>query len=493
MSSKRKTVKKIFLGLLACLVLFIAYTILFTEPRIKPITPAAAVPALDYATIGEEAAADLQKYIRIATVRGRERDGALFLKAILDKRGIPSRLIAYPGKPDRVSLVAELKGKEQNKGGLILTSHIDVVEADAKEWAHPPFAGVRADGRIHGRGAVDTKGLGIMQLYAFLLAHEKKIPLETNLMFLAVADEESRSEHGMRFLIRDHRDIFKGYEYVWNEGGTGSRDVAIKGSKLFNIQLAEKGAVWLDLKSKATPGHGSTPPVSYAAKAMVDFLTEVQTIAAKTQIDDQAAAFFSSLSDVLPFPQSFALKRSRNPAVFPLIKKSINLSRHLIAMTRNTVSITGIDSHPMGINVITSETTGSLDMRILPGVDEKAMVEKVKQIGAKYGVEVTARHMEPGSISPMDGLLFRVMAGVAVKTVPGAIAAPFLSPGTTDSSYLRQIGIKCYGLIPALLTTEEIDGIHGKNESMAVDHLKVGIEILFKSVVEYNHQAGKTK
>lgn len=491
MLTKRRFAKRLALGLLACFVLFIAYTVVFTEPRIKPITPLATVPSLDYAAIGEAAAADLQQYLRIATVRGREREGALFLKAILDKRGITSRLIAYPGKPDRVSLVAELKGRKSDAGGLILTNHIDVVEADAKEWAHPPFAGVRADGRIYGRGAVDTKGLGVMQLYAFLLAHEHKIPLATNLMFLAVADEESRSEYGMRFLIRDHRDIFKGYEYVWNEGGTGSRDVAIKGSRLFNIQLAEKGAIWLDLKSKAASGHGSTPPVSYAAKAMVEFLTEVQTIAARTQIDDQAAAFFSSLSDVLPFPQSFALKRSRNPVVFPLIKKSINLSRHLIAMTRNTVSITGIDTYPIGINVITAEATGSLDIRILPGVDEKEMAEKVKKTGAQHGVEVTIRHMEPGSISPMDGLLFRVMAGVASKAVPGAIAAPFLSPGTTDSSYLRQIGIKCYGLIPALLTTEEIDGIHGKNESMAVGHIQLGIEILFRSIVEYNHLAGK--
>lgn len=490
MQPKRKLAKKTGLVLAACLVLFIAYTVIFTEPRIHPIVPASSAPAVDYAALSEEAARDLQAYIRIATVRGREREGAQFLKAILDKRGIASRLIAYPGKPDRVSLVAELKGRNSEKGGLILTSHIDVVEADAREWINPPFAGLRKDGSIHGRGAVDTKGLGIMQLYAFLLAHEKKIPLAANLMFLAVADEESRSEYGMRFLIAQHREIFNGYEYVWNEGGTGSRDVAIKGSKLFNIQLAEKGAVWLDLKTKSNPGHGSTPPVTYAAKSMVDFLTEVQTISQKTQIDDQAAAFFSSLSDLLPFPQSFALRRSRNPALFPLIKKSINLSRHLIAMTRNTVSITGIDSHPAGINVITSETTGSLDMRILPGENEKAMVERVKAIGAKYNVEVTPRHMEPGSISPMDGLLFRVIAGVAVKTVPGAIAAPFLSPGTTDSSYLRQIGLKCYGLIPALLTTEEIDGIHGKNESMAVDHLKVGIEILFKSVVEYNYQLG---
>lgn len=61
-----------------------------------------------------------------------------------------------------------------------------------------------------------------------------------------------------------------------------------------------------------------------------------------------------------------------------------------------------------------------------------------------------------------------------------------MSPATTDSSYFRNIGIKCYGLIPALLNDKEIDGIHGKDESIRVEHLKTGIQILFESIVNYN-------
>ncbi|EPG72946.1 peptidase dimerization domain protein [Leptospira fainei serovar Hurstbridge str. BUT 6] len=480
------SLKKIGLGFLGLLGIFLLYTFIFTERGINPITPKAEFPKLDYSKISEDAAKDLQTYIRIATVRGREKEGALFLKAILDKRGIHSRIIEFPGKPERASLVAELKGKDQSKGGLILTSHIDVVEAEAKEWAEPPFSGLRKGDRIYGRGAVDVKGLGIMELYAFLLAHEYKIPLASNLMFLAFADEESRSLHGARFLIKDHRELFNGYEYVLNEGGTGSRDIAVKGSKVFNIQNAEKGAVWLDLKTKADAGHGSTPPLKYAAKSMVDFLQEVQKIGDKTILGDETAAFFFSLGDISPFPNSFVLRRSRNPLLFLIMKGVINSNRHLRAMTRNTVSITGIDSHPIGINIITSETTGSIDIRILPGQDERKLFEEIKTLGEKYGVEVTARHLEPGTSSPVDGLLFRVLAGVSTSVEPGSIAAPFLSPGTTDSSYLRTIGLKCYGLIPALLSSEEIDGIHGKNESMTVGELKMGIEILFKTIIEYN-------
>ncbi|PJZ71080.1 peptidase M20 [Leptospira perolatii] len=481
------SLKNLGYTLLALVLLFLLYTIVFTESGIDPIRPSAENYSVDYNKLSEQAASDLQKYLRIKTVRGNEIQGALFLKSILEKRAVPVKIIEYPGMRDRVSLVAELKGKDQTKGGVILTNHIDVVEVDLSEWSVPPFEGLRKGDRIYGRGAIDMKGLGLMQLYAFLLMKDLKIPLEHNLMFLSVADEESRSRFGTRFLLQDHRDLFKGYEFLLNEGGAGSKDIAIKGSKVFNIQHAEKGAVWLDLKVKGDSGHGSTPPVKYAAKSMIDFLEEVQKLGTTTVIHDEAAAFFYELGAISGFPNSFVLRRSRNPLLKLILNGVIDSSRHLRAMTRNTVSITGVDSHPSGINVITSETTGTIDVRVLPGSSEKEMFEKIKSLGEKYGVEVSARHLEPGTSSPVDGSLFRILAGVVSAVEPGAIATPFLSPGTTDSSYFRALGFKCYGLIPVLFTSEEIDGIHGKDESMTVPQLKMGIEILFRTLVEYNH------
>ncbi len=47
-----------------------------------------------------------------------------------------------------------------------------------------------------------------------------------------------------------------------------------------------------------------------------------------------------------------------------------------------------------------------------------------------------------------------------------------------------------YGLITVLLSTEDIDGIQGKNMTMAVDHFKTSIEFLFKSVMDSIYQSG---
>lgn len=303
--------KKIVFGFLGALVLFLLYTIFVTEKGIQSINPTTKFKR-DYGKIAEEASKDLQTYLKIQTVRGNEKQAVLFLKSLFDKRGIKTRIFEVPGKPERASIMAEIKGTDP-EGGLILTNHIDVVEADPSEWDEAPFSGVRKGDRIYGRGAVDMKGLGIMELYAFFLIHDSGMKLKKNLMYLAVADEESRSEFGMRFLIANHKEIFNGYEFVHNEGGIGTKDVVVKGSKIFNIQHAEKGIIWLDLKSEDISGHGSTPPIQYAALNLIDFLSELKKMNEVVIIKDETASFFYQMGEVSPFPNSFVLKRSRNP------------------------------------------------------------------------------------------------------------------------------------------------------------------------------------
>ncbi|EMO10611.1 peptidase, M20/M25/M40 domain protein [Leptospira borgpetersenii str. Noumea 25] len=285
------SLKKSMLVFLIALALFLLYTIFVTEKGIQISTPITKFEEQDYGKLAEEASKDLQAYLKIKTIRGNEREAVLFLKSLFDKRGIKTKIFNVPGKPERANIMAEIKGTD-SQGGLILTNHIDVVEVDLNEWDQLPFSGVRKGDRIYGRGAMDVKGLGIMELYTFFLIHDSGIKLKKNLMYLAVADEESRSEFGMKFLIAKHRDIFDGYEFVHNEGGVGTKDIVVKGSKIFNIQHAEKGAVWLDLESDDISGHGSTPPNHYAALNLVDFLTELKKMNEVVIIKDETASFF---------------------------------------------------------------------------------------------------------------------------------------------------------------------------------------------------------
>ena len=72
----------------------------------------------------------------------------------------------------------------------------------------------------------------------------------------ATADEEKGGEEGAGYLLRNYREKVW-CPYVLNEGG-GLATPTKKGN-VFTVQTAEKGILWLKIKAKGTPGHGSTP------------------------------------------------------------------------------------------------------------------------------------------------------------------------------------------------------------------------------------------
>jgi len=145
---------------------------------------------VDWKTTVGEAVATLQHYIRFNTTvpPGEVTEAADFLQDILEREGLTvSRYEASPGK---INLYARLKGSGDAKP-ILLLHHIDVVPADASRWDPVnPFGGELKDGHIWGRGAIDMKGTGVLQLYAFLTLARQKIPLDRDVIFMAVNDEE---------------------------------------------------------------------------------------------------------------------------------------------------------------------------------------------------------------------------------------------------------------------------------------------------------------
>ena len=158
----------------------------------------------------------LRQYLMIDTTNppGNEIAGTRFLAEVLAAHDIASEMAE--SAPGRANLVARLRG-DGSLGGIVLHHHIDVVYADRRYWTVDPFGGVIKDGYLYGRGALDMKSTGILQLAAVLAIKRARIPLKRDLIFLATADEEAGSAYGARFLADQHRDWFAGAEYALSE------------------------------------------------------------------------------------------------------------------------------------------------------------------------------------------------------------------------------------------------------------------------------------
>jgi acetylornithine deacetylase/succinyl-diaminopimelate desuccinylase-like protein len=219
--------------------------------------------------MNHEAVELLSRYLQFDTTvpPGNEGPAVDFFAGLFDREGISFK--TYEAEAGRASIRAVLPGSGQ-KGPIILLNHIDVVPADRSAWRFDPFGGEVRDGYILGRGALDMKGHGIMELLAFLAMKRRQVRLNRDLIFLATADEEALGFKGVKYLLDNHPEDFQA-DFVINEGGIGVTGI-IPGRPLMMIATAEKGPCWLKLTRSGPSGHGSTPHGANAQEKMVQAL-----------------------------------------------------------------------------------------------------------------------------------------------------------------------------------------------------------------------------
>lgn len=423
----------------------------------------------------DEAVKLLSQYIGINTTNppGNETAGANFFADIFDKEGIKYKI--YEPLPDRGSIRAVIPGSGE-KEPVILMHHMDVVPADKTEWSFEPFSGEVKDGFILGRGALDTKGLGIMELIAFLAIKRDGITPNRDIIFLAAADEEMAGSLGVGYLLKKHPDDFKA-GLVINEGG-----FAIEGllpeNPLHLISTAEKGVCWLELSARGTPGHASTPHSDNALEKLNRALTRLLDTETPFEVKPNVAKYFEGLAQGWPFLKPYVEDPSPEKLIETLRGAGILENPIFSAQLKNTVCLTVMNSGDK-TNIIPSSAKAHLDCRILPGVKLDEFVDTIKErLGDDSDIEIKFLDSSTANISPDDTDDYRTIEGVIKKHWPNGVVTPYMLTGGSDSRFFRNRGVNSYGILPGLFQLSDIDTIHGIDEKISVDNLLKGTEVV---------------
>ncbi|MDB6019260.1 MAG: Peptidase dimerization domain protein [Pedosphaera sp.] len=148
--------------------------------------------------------------------------------------------------PGRYNLLARLSPSGPVKRRILLAPHLDTVAAVDDSQFTPQ----KKNGRLHGRGACDTKGSAAAMLSAVMeLAHSKSRPRETEIIFAGLVDEEI-GQGGSRALAASGM----------------SADLAIVGEPTcLCVVTAHKGNLWLNLETHGKAAHGSRPELGQNA------------------------------------------------------------------------------------------------------------------------------------------------------------------------------------------------------------------------------------
>ncbi len=421
-----------------------------------------------------EAVELLSQYLQIDTTNppGNESKGVEFLAGILEKEGIDYK--TYEASPGRGSIKAVLPGTGE-KGAIILLSHIDVVPADADEWSVYPFSGEVKNGYIYGRGAIDMKSLGIMELVALLEIKRQGLLPCRDITFLAVADEETGGGQGAHYLTSNYPDEIQA-DLVINEGGFGLTDL-VANRPVFMIATAEKGVCQVKLTSNGRPGHGSTPHGDNALEKMVQGVNRILSRKNPIIVTPIIYEYFKLLGAEWDFLQPF-LDDGKTETLIDILKNNGMLEvPQMSAMLRNTISLNRMSAGNK-INVIPSKAVAEFDIRILPGTEPDEVISKIKEAAADESIEVEAVKTARANESPMDTEDFSIIKSVHLEHYPDALAVPSLMFGATDSRFFRNRGIASYGVCPTLCSTEEINRVHGIDERISVENMINGTRIL---------------
>ena len=406
----------------------------------------------------EELLSDL---IQIQSVNppGGETEVATYLKRLFDDYQVPSEIIeSGPGRGNFLACLGE------GDKSLLYLSHTDVVPV-SEGWSFSPFSGEIRDGFVHGRGALDCKGLVAAEAYAVLqLASSAR--LKGRLIFAATADEEAGGKFGVKYLVENYKDKIMA-DFAINEGGAGPSQIGDKTCHF--IQIGEKGVCRMVLKTGGLSSHGSLPMLGdNAVMKMADSLKRLSAYRPAPILLPEVRQMVQALAGLEGFNEDIN-EENLDKVIHNL--KDRTSAAYLTAITRMTVSPNVVHGGTK-VNIVPDSCEAEIDIRVMPGQDKEYIMNELGQIIDNATMEITGYH-EP-TFSTSDSKYYRLIADTLQESVRDSIFLPIISSGSTDSKHLREIGIPCYGIAVTTLNPDSMmaQSVHGKDEKIDIDSLR---------------------
>jgi len=354
----------------------------------------------------------LQNLIRIPSPNppGDTQSAMKLIEGFLSERGIPFEIVAPD--PRMPNLIAQFDGGQPGPR-LVMNGHLDVFpEGDASKWNYDPWGAIEKDGCIFGRGACDMKSGTTALLFAFAELYERRSNLHGSLVLTVVSDEETGSNLGARYLLENRKDVHG--DCLLNSEPTSP----------FALRFGEKGPLWLRCKVNTPGAHGAYVHMSknaiQIAATVISGLYELQN--------------FKS-----PEGSSLVLALQNNARA---VDRAYGTGASAV-ISGTTVNVGTIQAG-VSVNMLPSECTFEVDIRIPPGVSHSTVIDHIDSVIAPYPevtYEITNQH--DANASEPDHPMVQSLIRNAVR-VSGVEPAPIIGLGATDARLWRHAGIPAF-------------------------------------------------
>lgn len=246
--------------------------------------------------------------------------------------------------PGRSNVIARLRPRGEVKQRVMLAPHMDTVGGDVESGKL--FQPAEKHGRLHGRGACDTKGSVAAMIEALMrVARKGRRPTHTELDFLGLVDEEHEQMGSRHFAEHGFK-----------------ADLAIVGEPTrLRVVTAHKGDFWLRLQTRGRSAHGSQPHRG------------------RNAIHEMAR-----LVHALETEYAGALRGKRHPLLGP-----------------GTVNVGTIQGGAQA-NVVPNECSITIDRRTLPGETFASIRRELRALIKKHGIDAAIFNHKQTECLPLN-------------------------------------------------------------------------------------------
>ncbi len=379
--------------------------------------------------------------------------------------------------PDR-ALLFRWKGRGEGDPAVLM-AHYDVVPVNEDMWDVPAFEAVQKDGRIWGRGTLDTKVTfnGVLFAADHLIA--EGFHPQTDVYFAFSGGEEVNGKGAVNIVdYFEERGITPAL--VVDEGGAVVENVFPGVSAPCGlIGIAEKGMMDVQYTVKSGGGHASAPkpktPVDTLSRGCVRMVDHPF----KAHLTPPVAKMFDTLGRHSSFLYKIIFSNIKIflPVLDMICKKS---GGELNALMRTTVAFTQMKGSAAS-NVIPPEAFMVSNLRLNPANNMEGALAYIKRTLGDDKIDVSLIHgMDPSRISVTDCEGYDKVASAVASTWRGCIVSPYLMVQCSDSRHWGRISDRVYRFSAMDLTAEERATIHGNNESIREETLHRAVEFYIR-------------
>lgn len=378
----------------------------------------------------------VQKLINFKSMNppGDTREIAEFIKEYVTTRGLKCEL--YETENGKVNAVVTLTGAGKKK--FIWNGHLDVVPISKPEaWTVDPWDGTVHESKIMGRGSADMKGSIGAAISAACIISQEKLPLSGDWILTFSADEETGGRMGVEYLVDE---------------GIITGDACIVGDGNSHLGVGEKGVLWLKVKAEGRPVHAG---VSFmgdnAIEKLYKFLIELH------KLEEIEREHKEDLACILKIVESGLVKSMGEKFLKEIFHR----------LTDKLVMNVGMITGGSKINIVPASAEAIVDIRILPGMTNKEVMEEIRQLLKESGIEGISFEIVLKADSSYQNIENQFIPFMKDEVIAEFQNKPSLSisSGFTDARFFRAKGI------PTVVYGCDGKNIHGVDEYIMIDDL----------------------